>query len=233
MGFFARLKNLLNGFLGLFIKGLEADNPEIVYEAAIEKEKIRYAKLQKSAAALMRMRNEYETKLKEAKTELERVTGEAETAVNEGEDEVAVILIQRKNELIADIESYKAEYESATIDVEKVKQDLIEFKGRVKQLIAEKDKMLAVKASAESKLRIQRSLDGLSSEPDLKALDSVRDSIKNLQAEANVAQEMAGSSLDGKMKQIREKTKTTEARKELEEMKKRMAAKQAEGAKNM
>lgn len=227
MGLFARIKNLVTGFFSLFVKGLEEDNPEIVYEAAIEKEKIRYSQLQKAAASLMRMRNDYEEKLKDAKSELDQVSKEAEAAVEMGEDAAALILIQRKNELLNEVHTLEAELASASKDVEKVKDDLISFKGRVKELMAEKEKMMAMKQTSEAKIRIQKSLDGLSSEPDLKALDNVRDSIKNLQAEAKIAGEMGGSTLEGKMTEIRKRTKSSAAESELEEMKSRMAAKKS------
>ena len=35
MGLWSRVTNLWKGFLSLFIEGIEVENPEIVYEAAI------------------------------------------------------------------------------------------------------------------------------------------------------------------------------------------------------
>ena len=51
--------------------------------------------------------------------------------------------------------------------------------------------MLAKMQSAQARIRIQEQLDGLSVDADVKALDNVREHIKNTIAEANLGQELA------------------------------------------
>ena len=49
----------------------------------------------------------------------------------------------------------------------------------IKKLKAEKDNMLAKMQSAQARIRIQEQLDGLSVDAEVKALDNVREHIKN------------------------------------------------------
>ena len=50
MSFFSRIGNLWRGMLSLFVGGLEQDNPEAVYQAAIEVRVARYGELKDAVA---------------------------------------------------------------------------------------------------------------------------------------------------------------------------------------
>ena len=84
--------------------------------------------------------------------------------------------------------------------------------------------MLAKKASAEARISIQETLDGLSTDADIKALENVRTGIEKIAAEADVASEIKGQSLDDKLAKIKAKTANTAAKSQLDELKKQMAA---------
>ena len=51
--------------------------------------------------------------------------------------------------------------------------------SEIKKLKAEKENMLAKMASAQARMRIQEQLEGLSVDAEVKALDNVREHIKN------------------------------------------------------
>ena len=103
----------------------------------------------------------------------------------------------------------------------------VPFQGEIEKLKHEKHEMLAKKANAEARIQIQETLDGLSTEADIRALDNVREGINKLQAEADVGSELAEDDLDSKLEAIKEKTATASAKSQLEEMKKQMAAQKA------
>jgi phage shock protein A len=92
--------------------------------------------------------------------------------------------------------------------------------------------MLARKSNAEARIQIQDTLNGLSTDADIKALENVREHIDKLQAEADIGSEIQGDSLDHKLKKIREKAANSSAKTQLDEMKRQMAARKAaaEGA---
>ena len=63
----------------------------------------------------------------------------------------------------------------------------------IRKLKAERDTMLAKMQSAQARIRIQEQLDGLSVDAEVKALDNVREHIKNTIAEANLGSELSAT----------------------------------------
>ena len=224
MGFFDRLANVWKGFLSLWISDIESRNPEAVYEAAIDERVRKHRELKKAVSGIVYLRNKLSTELEAYNRELRDVMVQLPVAVEEGEDEVALVLIQKKDELTGQIEQLSAELKKVSDQAEEAKRGLISFQAEIEKLKREKDEMLAKKANAEARIQIQETLDGLSTEADIKALDGVRTHIEKLQAEADIGTEVQGDSLDSKLAKIREKAADASAKSQLEEMKRQMAA---------
>jgi phage shock protein A len=94
--------------------------------------------------------------------------------------------------------------------------------------------MMAKMQSAQARLRIQEQLDGLSVDDEVRALDTVRNHIKNTIAEANLTKELSDSSLDSRLAALRNQTGDVQAKQELANLKARKAAQQAsQGQKTM
>lgn len=227
MGFFSRIGNLWNGFLSLFVSNLETNNAEAVYESAIEERIKRHRDLKKAVSGIVYLRNKLQGELEEKQKALSDITKQLPIAIEEGEDEAALVLIQKKDELTGQIAEIQIELEKVSAQAEEAKSGLVSFQGEIEKLKREKHEMLAKKANAEARIQIQESLDGLSTEADIRALDNVREGIHKLQAEAEVGSELAEGDLDAKLKEIRAKTATASAKSQLEEMKKQMAAQKA------
>jgi len=148
--------------------------------------------------------------------------------VNEtARDDLALILIQKKNILEKEVAELKADLESAAKDAESAKAALLQVQTEIKKLKAEKDSMLAKMQSAQARVRIQGQLDGLSVDAEVKALDNVRTHIKTTIAEANLGKELAESSLDSRLQELRAQSGEVTARSQLDEMKAKLAAKKA------
>ena len=99
--------------------------------------------------------------------------------------------------------------------------------GEIKKLKAEKDNMLAKMASAQARMRINEQLEGLSVDAEVKALDNVREHIKNTIAEANLGTELKSTDLDQRLKALRAQSGDVTAKQQLAEMKAAAAAKKA------
>jgi phage shock protein A len=232
MGFFDRVANLWNGFWSLWISGVENKNPEIVYEQAIDARIKRHRDLKKAVGGIVYLRNKLSTELETKERELREVNAQIPVAVESGDDDVALVLLQKKNELDHALESLKGELEKVSKQAEEAKESLVSFQGEIEKLRRERDEMLAKKATADARLQIQETLDGLSTDADIKQLENVRENINKRQAEADVGSEIKGDSLDARLKKIKEKTGDVTARSQLDELKRQMAARQgaAEGA---
>ena len=230
MAFFDRLAQVWKGFLSLWVSDLENRNPEAVYEAAIEERIKKHRELKKAVSGIVYLRNKLQTELETAEKELIQVNLQIPVAVEEGEDEAALILIQKKDELDAKIVQVRAELEKVSAQAEDAKSGLVQFQGEIEKLKREKTEMLAKKANAEARIQIQETLDGLSTDADIKALENVRETIQKKTAEADVAGEIRGESLDDKLAKIKAKTANASAKSQLAELKRQSAAKREAAA---
>jgi phage shock protein A len=230
MGFFDRLANLWRGFLGLWISDLESRNPEMVYEVAIEERVRKHRELKKAVAGIIYLRQKTAAELEAKEKELKQINLQIPQAVEDGEEDVALVLIQQKDELTRQVTELRAEMENIANKAEEAKRALIAFASEIDKLKREKEEMLAKKASAEARIQIQETLDGLSTDADIRALDGVREHINKLQAEADVGSEIKEDSLDAKLAKIRAKAATASARAQYDEMKRQLSARKAASA---
>jgi len=233
VGFFARLANLWRGFVNLWISDIEKRNPEIAYENSINNMIEKYTMLKKATAAIIRRREDIASRLDRQTKELAQVTQDLNTAVETNQDDLAIILIQKKNELEKEAAELKAELEQAVKDADSAKASLLQVQAEIRKLQAEKDTMLAKMASAQARIKIQEQLDGLSVEADVKALDNVRNHIKDLVAQANLGSELRESSLDQRLAALRQQSGDVTARQQLEALKAAAAARKAATQKTM
>jgi phage shock protein A len=233
-GLFARLANLWKGFLSLWISDIEQEHPEIAYENAINSMVGKYSKLKSATAAIIRRREDLDTRLKQATQDLAQTEAELNTAVATSQDDLALVLIQKKNQLAADVAELHTDFDTAQKDADSAKSSILQVQSEIKKLKAERDVMLARMQSAQARLKIQDQLDGLSVDAEVKALDNVRNHIKNVIAEANLGKELSESSLDSRLQALRSQTGDVQAQQQLAELKAKRAAQQAaQGQKTM
>ena len=232
--FFTRLTNLFRGFISIFISDIEKEHPEIAYENAINSMVEKYTKLKSATAAIIRRREDIDERLKRATKEAAQTDAELNVAVETNQDDLAVVLIQKKNELAAEMAELTADMETAKKDADSAKSSLISVQTEIKKLKAERDVQLARMQSATARLKIQEQLDGLSVDAEVKALDNVREHIKNKIAEANLGKELSESSLEGRLAVLKGQAGDVQAKQQLAEMKAKKVAQQAsQGQKTM
>ena len=232
--FFTRVTNLFRGFLSIFISDIEKEHPEIAYENAINSMVEKYTKLKSATAAIIRRREDIDERLRRATKELAQTEAELNVAVETNQDDLAVMLIQKKNELAAESAELTADMETAKKDADSAKSSLISVQGEIKKLKAERDVQLARMHSAEARIKVQEQLDGLSVDAEVKALDNVRDHIKNKIAEANLGKELSESSLDSRLAALKNQAGDVQAKQQLAELKaKKVAQQAAQGQKTM
>lgn len=225
MGFFARLANLWRGFLSLFVKGIEENNPEAVYEAAIQARILKHQELKKAASAIVYLRNKIDKEEDDVEAQLNEIKLQIPVAVEEGQDDVALVLIQKQEELESKHARLTAELQKVDRQAEDAKASLVAFQAEIQKLKREKDEKLAEKATAEARIQIQEQLSGLSLDADIQALDGVREAISKKVAEADIGAEIGESSLDAKLAKLKQRTGSLSAKSKLDAMKAQMAAK--------
>lgn len=229
-GFFSRLSNLWRGFLSIWISGIEKNHPEIAYENAINSMVLKYTQLKKATAAIIRRREDVTARLEKSRTELAQVDRDLQTAVATDQKDLGVVLIQKKSSLTTEIAELEGELSQSVKDAETAKASLVQVQSEIGKLKAEKDRMLAKMASAQARVKIQEQLDGLSVDAEVKALDNVREHIKNTVAHANLGDELSSNDLDKRLTKLRQASGEVTANDEWDKLK---AAKAAKATKTM
>ena len=201
-----RLWNLWTGFVALWVTDIEKEHPEIAYENAINSMIEKYSALKKTTAAIIRRREDIEARLTKQSKELAQVNADLNVAVETSQDDLALVLLQKKNQLDAEVAELKGEADVSVKDADSAKAALTQVQAEIRRLQGEKDNMLAKFHSAQARVRIQEQLEGLSVDAEVKALETVREHIKNTVAEASLGKELAETSLDSRLAALRSKT---------------------------
>jgi len=115
-GFFGRLANLWRGFASLWISDIEKNNPEIAYENAITSMIEKYSGLKRATAAIIRRREDLEQRHGTQAKELAQVTQDLNVARRTNQDDLALVLIQKKNQLDTEVAELEAEMKAASKD---------------------------------------------------------------------------------------------------------------------
>ena len=95
MGLFDRMANVWKGFISLWVSEVEQKNPEAVYEAAIEERLKKHSQLKKAVSGIEYLRNKLTSELEQAEKQLAEIQLQIPVAVEEGEDDVALVLLQK------------------------------------------------------------------------------------------------------------------------------------------
>lgn len=224
-----RLWNLWTGFVALWVTDIEKEHPEIAYQNSIASMTEKYTKLKQASGRIIARRLEIEDRLQGARAELDKISAQLNAALATNQDDLALVLIQKKNQLDEDVKALEGDFAEADKDAEEAKSQLLEIKGEIDRLKAEKDRMIAKFQSAEARLKIQESLDGLSIDAEVKALSGVREHIKGRVAEAKLGAELRSSDLDVRLQTLTRSAGSVTARAQLEQMKAARAAQPAAG----
>ena len=219
MGAGGRLYNIWKGFVSLFISDLEKKNPQIAYENAINSMIEKHDSLKKATASLLKNRTRFEQQLDNIKRELAQVSEEAGAAVDLGDDETALTLIEREEELQARLQETERDLEQAASDAESAKGSLRDLEQEINKLKRERDRVLAQIEDAEARRQIQSQLDGFSVEDELKALDNVREYAAQVRAEVQVSDELRSDSSEARLERVREQASKKRAQDKLAALK--------------
>lgn len=212
MNFFSRLANIFRGFFSQVIGGVERDNPSIVYENAINGMLTKYNNAKNAVAAILANRNKAEKRLKTAEDELTQVNADLDAAIATDADDLAEILIQKKDELEKSVATAKADLESLSEQAESNKQMLLQFQAELNNLKRERDENIARHATAQAQIQVQDQLSGLSVESEIQALQGVRDGIENTVAKAQLNRELANNDIDNRLAVLRKSAGATSAK---------------------
>jgi phage shock protein A len=191
----SRLKHLLRGVLAQWVRRREKRHPGAVYEAAINERAEQYDALRRAAAGVIYLRGKLDTQLRDARAQLAGVEIRLAAALERDDDTAGLPLVRRREALRAEVQRLTSELAALTDEAEVAKQNLVAFGEDIARLRDEKVRMLARLANARARVRLQRTLNGLSTDADVRALEAVREDIERQAHEAHLGHELGD--LDG------------------------------------
>lgn len=225
MGLWSRVWNLFRAILFKNVKEMEVEHAEEVYDSAIEKKTESFHQLKNAVGALVARREKLTLELETGRRDLRQVRSDLEGAVATNNDRLGPILLQKKEQLEGEIERLKTDLEQSAKEVEDYKGLLIEMQGSIKELKVERERALARATSDRERIRIENEIAGLSVEPELAALDNVREGLASLHGEAIVSKELGETDLDRQISRLRRDAAPTTAKAKFAEL-----VKQSQGA---
>lgn len=205
INFFARLGNLWKGFVSIWLEDAEKRNPAIAYQNSIDSMTEKFGRLRNASAAIIRRRQELEQRKEKREQELAAVRNQLEQAMATDQDDLGAILVQKEEQLVADLDQITRDLTKAQSDADNAKNALLQVKAEIDNLKAEKDRMLAKLESATARTHINDQLDGLSVDAEIRALDNVRTHINNKAAEADLNDELKANDLDTRLAKLQQK----------------------------
>jgi phage shock protein A len=225
-GMLARLRSLLHGLFGRWVRDKEQQRPEVVYEQAIAERVRQYRELKEAVAGILYMRNKLETEINERRAEIARMHDDVRQAVRRGRDDISITLISQKQALFEDLERAEQELTDVREQAEEAKANLVRFREEIRSLVREKGRMLATLANAQARRRLQVAIEGLSVDAEMDALESVREHITRLSMEGELSKEIGddGVAMRTRLREFRDEGRREAARTELEQLKKELVA---------
>ena len=218
-GMFARLRSLIHGIFGRWVRDREHGSPEAVYEQAIAERVRQYRELKDAVAGILFLRTKLESEITERRAEIARLHDDVRRAVRRGQDDISLSLIARKQGLFEDLERAEEELQGVRLSAEEAKANLVRFRDEIRSLVREKGRMLATLANAKARRRLQVAIEGLSVDAELDALEGVREYVSRLALEGDLDKELGDVGLRTRLREFRDEARQESARSELEQLK--------------
>src|SRR4029450_943716 len=189
-GMLFRFAHLVRVACGGWLRRTERRTPAAVSEQAIEDRTRQYRDLKEAVAGILYMRNKLEAEIHERQIEIARAEEDVRRAIGRDHDELSLTLIEHKQRLSEDLERAERELDAVRREADEAKGNLLRFREELRNLSREKGRMLAALANAVARRRLSETLEGLSVDADVRALDGVREQIARIAHEGEPDREL-------------------------------------------
>lgn len=207
MGLFSRLGAMFRGFFGLFVGGMEENNPEILFEDI----KLQIDKARKEAEQqIIEIQTNAELikiEMKNAEKNLNAVKARIEAAQRQGDKDILIELLVQEEELQTTYETHKATYDSAMDDVSRIKEDYKIFESEMNAKLNELKTLKSQAKMAQLKENIN-SVNAKYTSKDNRvgsmnaSMDRAREIVNKKTARANAVESLNDNNMDLKLKRL-------------------------------
>lgn len=221
-------------------------DPKVLIAQAAEAERERHRQIQQQAAAVIGNRNQLELQMGRLSKEREKLTkntrgalGQADAARAAGDEakaqkleQTAEIFASQLVSIESELEATSANYEAAVRAAEEAQQQAKQSQARYEQMkseIRELESQADQAKMQETASNALKGMQGVSDNPNVPTLDSVREKIESRYVNALGAQELAENSHAGRMAEIEASGADARADMRLAEIRAQMAKESAGG----
>ncbi|MEN8905013.1 MAG: PspA/IM30 family protein [Clostridiales bacterium] len=207
MGIFSRMGALVRGFFGIFVGGLEKKNPDMLFEDI----KMQIDKTRKEAEnQIIEIQTNAELikiEMKSAEKNLSAVQSRVEAAQRTGDKDILVELLMQEDEYQNVYETHKSTYESAIIEVDKIREDYKIFESEMNQKLNEikslktQAKMANLKENINS-INSRYSARGNKVGEVNEGIERARAIVNEKTARANAIESLGSNNIDMKLKKL-------------------------------
>ncbi|MCA9489604.1 MAG: hypothetical protein KC621_06760 [Myxococcales bacterium] len=223
MGIFDRIKQSVKGTAEGVVRGIEERNPDAVYEAAIDGQIASVGDLKDRVARLMVERDREADAIAALEREEVQLADGLRGALDEDDDETALVLQVRREEVADELTTRRATLELLAGQVREGQAGIVAAKEGTEGLKREKDVMLAQRAAADAALQIQDAVSGVGADPTSRALASVREAVGVLESRAHAGYlDEEGNSVRGRAEAMSRKATEQSARDQLAALKRQL-----------
>ena len=207
MGLFSRLGQMFRGFFGLFVGGLEERNPEALFEDI--KNQIDKARrvAEQQIIDIQTNAEMIKIEMKNAERNLNAIKARVEAASRAGDKELLVELLVQEEEYQTVFETHKATYESAMVQVEKIREDYKIFES---EMNAKLNELKTLKSQAKM-AKLRENINSVNAQYTSKnsrvgsvneSLDRAREIVNKKTARANAVESLNNDNLDLRLKRL-------------------------------
>lgn len=207
MGFFSRLGSLVRGFFGLFVGGLEENNPDLLFEDI----KNQISKARKEAEQqIIEIQTNAELikiEMKNAEKNLNAIKSRIESAQKQGDKDVLVELLMQEEEYQTIFETHKATHDNAMNEVSVIRENYKVFESEMQTKLNE----LKTLKSQEKMAKLKENINSVNAKYTSKNnkvgnindnMDRAREIVNKKVARANAVESLNNENMEMKLKKL-------------------------------
>lgn len=207
MGFFSRLGSLVRGFFGLFIGGLEENNPDLLFEdikGQIEKAR---KEAEQQIIEIQTNAELIKIEMKNAEKNLNAIKSRIESAQKMGDKEVLVELLMQEEEYQTIYETHKATHDNAMNEVSAIRENYKVFESEMNAKLNE----LKTLKSQEKMAKLKENINSVNAKYTSKNnkvgnindnMDRAREIVNKKVAKANAIESLNNDNMEMKLKKL-------------------------------
>lgn len=170
------------------------EDPEKVLEQAVQDMQKDLVKVRQAYAEVSASTKRMEEQVRLAEAEGAKWYERAQLALTKGEDELAREALTRRSQQLEMGESLKVQIEAQQGSITSLYESMKELEAKMAEAKAKKDQIIARARTAKAATKVNDMLAGVGSSSSMAAFDRMTDKVEQLEAEADVAKQLAASS---------------------------------------